>query len=234
MKINAHYDQRAAVHPAAAQWLDSPMPGVQRCMLDRMGGEVARATSLVRYAPGSAFSAHVHTGGEEFLVLDGVFQDEHGDYPVGTYVRNPPTSRHTPASEQGTTILVKLWQFDPEDRYQLVLDTQQQDWVALAERAGVSERVLYSDTRERVSLEAWEAQTRVQLTNEAGIELLVLEGSLTEQGEVFERHAWLRLPAGHTLDAVAGPDGVKVWMKRDHLLELARAPIQWAADAPSV
>src|SRR6516165_7170873 len=58
----------------------------------RIGDEVARATSVVRYAPKSRFSAHIHGGGEEFLVLDGVFQDEHGDFPVGSYIRNPPTS----------------------------------------------------------------------------------------------------------------------------------------------
>ena len=74
------------------------MAGVERRMLDRIGDEVARATSIVRYAAGSRFSPHTHGGGEEFLVLDGVFQDEHGDYPAGSYVRNPPTSRHTPGS----------------------------------------------------------------------------------------------------------------------------------------
>ena len=77
------------------------MVGVDRRPLDRIGEEVARATSIVRYAPGSRFSAHTHGGGEEFIVLDGVFQDEHGDYPPGTYVRNPPGTRHTPGSEPG-------------------------------------------------------------------------------------------------------------------------------------
>jgi ChrR-like protein with cupin domain len=56
-------------------------------------------------------------------VLEGVFQDEHGDYPTGTYVRNPPTSSHTPASEAGCTIFVKLWQFDPHDRTPVPIDT---------------------------------------------------------------------------------------------------------------
>jgi hypothetical protein len=65
------------------------MPGVERMMLDRIGDEVARATSLVRYAPNSTFSPHVHGGGEEFFVLEGEFGDEHRTYPAGTYVRNP-------------------------------------------------------------------------------------------------------------------------------------------------
>jgi anti-sigma factor ChrR (cupin superfamily) len=92
-------------------------------MLDRIGDEVARATSIVRYAPYSRFSPHTHAGGEEFLVLEGVFQDEHGDYPAGSYVRTPPTSSHTPGSEPGCTIFVKLWQFDPDDRTPVRIDT---------------------------------------------------------------------------------------------------------------
>ena len=79
----------------------------------------SRATTIVRYAPNSHFSKHSHTGGEEFIVLDGIFQDEHGDYSAGTYVRNPPTTSHTPRSDQGCIIFVKLWQFDMQDRNQL-------------------------------------------------------------------------------------------------------------------
>ena len=77
MNINANFDERAVVHSDQAPWTPSPIKGVERRMLDRIGDEVARATTIVRYAPGSSFSEHTHTGGEEFLVLDGVFQDEH-------------------------------------------------------------------------------------------------------------------------------------------------------------
>jgi len=89
MRINADFSKRVVIDTAAMEWEDSPMAGVQRRKLDRIGEEVARATSLVKYDPESYFSAHTHSGGEEFLVLDGVFSDEHGDYPAGTYVRNP-------------------------------------------------------------------------------------------------------------------------------------------------
>ena len=116
MELNADFSQRVAVHAARLPWVASPIAGVDRRMLDRIGDEVARATSIVRYAPASRFSAHTHGGGEEFLVLDGVFQDEHGDYPAGSYVRNPPTSRHTPGSAPGCVLFVKLWQFDLADR----------------------------------------------------------------------------------------------------------------------
>ena len=123
MELNADFSQRVAVHAAKLPWTPSPMAGVHRRMLDRIGDEVARATSIVRYAPHSHFSPHTHGGGEEFLVLDGVFQDEHGDYPAGSYVRNPPTTRHTPGSEPGCVIFVKLWQFDPADRTEVRIDT---------------------------------------------------------------------------------------------------------------
>jgi len=123
MNLNSDFGARAAVHAARLDWTPSPISGVDRRMLDRIGDEVAHATSIVCYAPHSHFAPHTHGGGEEFLVLDGVFQDEHGDYPAGTYVRNPPTSSHTPGSEPGCTIFVKLWQFDPDDRTPVRTDT---------------------------------------------------------------------------------------------------------------
>ena len=129
MQLNADFTRRAVVHAGTLDWVVSPMAGVHRRMLDRIGDEVARATSIVRYAQDSHFSPHVHDGGEEFLVLDGVFQDEHGDYPAGSYVRNPPTSRHTPGSAAGCTIFVKLWQFDLADRTQVRIATSGQAFV---------------------------------------------------------------------------------------------------------
>ena len=114
-------------------------------MLDRIGGEVARATTIVRYAPNSRFPAHIHGGGEEFLVLDGVFQDEHGDFPAGSYVRNPPGTRHTPGSAPGCTIFVKLWQFDPDDRTEVRLDGGDRTYAPVPGRPGVEVIELFQD-----------------------------------------------------------------------------------------
>ena len=193
-------------------------------MLDRIGDEVARATSIVRYAPHSHFSAHTHGGGEEFLVLDGVFQDEHGDYPAGTYVRNPPTSRHTPGSEPGCTIFVKLWQFDPDDRIQLGVDTLALVFVSALALPGVELAALFENACERVRVERWVSGTVIDMSVQGGIELLVLDGSFEEAGEEFTPHSWLRLPAGSRLQAIAGRDGCKVWVKSDHLARDLRFP----------
>jgi anti-sigma factor ChrR (cupin superfamily) len=186
-------------------------------MLDRVGDEVARATSIVRYAPESAFSPHIHPGGEEFFVLEGIFQDERGDYPAGSYVRNPPASRHTPRSQAGCTIFVKLFQFDPADRSHVTIDTRRADAVAAAERQGVSLIPLFSDGREDVRIEEWRADASVVLDVPGGFEALVLAGSFEEAGETFTQHSWLRLPRGSRLAAVAGAAGARLWIKTGHL-----------------
>ena len=219
MNLNADFRRRAVVHAGGLDWVASPMPGVQRRMLDRIGDEVARATSIVRYAPASHFSPHVHDGGEEFLVLEGTFQDEHGDYPVGSYVRNPPTSSHTPGSSAGCTIFVKLWQFDLADRTTVRIATAGQAFAAAKDRSSVSIIPLFQDAVEQVCLEEWAPQARVNIPSPAGLELLVLAGSFDEQGEHFIEQSWLRLPPGSTFAGVAGPSGCRVWAKSGHLVE---------------
>jgi ChrR Cupin-like domain len=193
-------------------------------MLDRIGDEVARATSIVRYAPHSRFSPHIHGGGEEFLVLDGIFRDEAGDYPAGTYVRNPPNSSHTPGSEPGCTIFVKLWQFDPEDRTQVRIDTCGLSFTPAPGLPGVEFAILYESPLELVLLEHWAPGTSVAVPLPGGIELLVLDGSFSEGGEDFIRLSWLRLPAGARLQAIAGPGGCKAWVKSGHLAHEPRPP----------
>lgn len=221
MELNANFNERVAVHTDQMAWLASPMPGVERRMLDRIGGEVARATTIVRYAPQSKFSEHTHTGGEEFIVLNGVFQDEHGDYPAGTYVRNPPTTAHTPRSELGCTIFVKLWQFDLRDRTQFRKTMAEE---LSAPIAGVASVELHRDDREVVTYSHIDAGAILHNADPGGIELLVISGSLTESGETLGGCAWLRLPEGSPLMATAGADGAKVWIKTGHLRH-AKPPV---------
>jgi len=217
LEINADFTRRVAVHAAALEWTPSPMAGVDRRMLDRIGGEVARATSIVRYAPRSHFSRHIHGGGEEFLVLEGVFQDEHGDYPAGFYIRNPPTSAHTPGSEKGCTIFVKLWQFDPADRESMRLDTSTLTYTPDPARPGVQGVKVFERRDETVTLERWSAGAEVPLAAPEGLELLVLEGDFLDGEEHFSYQSWLRLPPGAQTRVRAGAHGCRVWMKTGHL-----------------
>ena len=217
MNFNADFAKRAAVHTATLEWKPSPMPGVERRMLDRIGGEVARATSIVRYAPGSHFSPHVHGGGEELLVLEGVFRDEHGEFPAGCYVRNPPQSRHTPGSGPGCILFVKLWQFDLADRTHVRIDTNKMALLDVKGRDGVKVMPLFRDAREDVRLEQWAPGAAIEVDPNGGLELLVLEGGLSESGETFEPLSWLRLPIGAHFSARAGTHGCHVWIKEGHL-----------------
>ena len=221
MELNADFSRRVVVKAAETDWVASPMAGVERRMLDRIGEEVARATTIVRFAPGSEFSPHTHDGGEEFLVLEGVFQDEHGDFPAGAYIRNPPTSRHTPRADHGTTILVKLHQFDPADRTHVRVASDKLAPVAPAGRPGVTVAPLYADAREEVRIERWAPGASVALDAPGGMEAFVIEGGFAESGDALARWDWLRLPPGAALAARAGPEGARVWIKTGHLAGLA-------------
>ncbi|MGJ8556840.1 MAG: cupin domain-containing protein [Sulfitobacter geojensis] len=220
MNLNADFDSPVIVRSDQLEWQASPMKGVDRRMLDRIGGEVARATTIVRYAPGSAFSAHTHTGGEEFIVLEGVFQDEHGDFPAGTYVRNPPTTSHTPSSAEGCTIFVKLWQFDMDDRTQF-RKTMAEELAAPVN--GVAIAILHKDDREVVSYSHIDAEATLTSQAQGGIEVLVIDGSITVGDDTLRKNDWLRLPDGETLSAVGGPEGAKLWIKTGHL-PFAKSP----------
>ncbi|NMW30958.1 cupin [Altererythrobacter sp. RZ02] len=220
MEIHADFEQRVVVHSEQVDWVPSPMKGVDRRMLDRIGAEVARATSIVRYAEGSSFPEHTHGGGEEFIVLEGVFQDEHGDYPAGTYVRNPPTTHHVPRSDDGCTIFVKLWQFDAEDRNQFSLDINAAQYCA-GDVDAISAAILHEDQYETVTVERWNAGAGRELVVSGGLELLVLEGALTAGSEQLTRHNWLRMPDGDRLRAEAGADGAQIWIKTGHLSHIS-------------
>jgi anti-sigma factor ChrR (cupin superfamily) len=71
-------------------------------------------STLVRWAPKTRFNTHRHYGGEEIFVVHGVFADEHGTYPEGTWIRSPHMSQHTPFSEGGCTIFVKTGHLLPD------------------------------------------------------------------------------------------------------------------------
>jgi len=217
MEINADFSERVLLHTPLLEWQDSPMKGVRRRMLDRVGEEVARATSIVSYAPESHFSSHVHTGGEEFIVLEGVFQDEHDDFPAGSYIRNPPGSSHTPGSEPGCVIFVKLWQFDLADRTLVQVDMNSAAIKPDGMRTGVSVATLYSDSRETVTLEQWEPHSSVSIDASGGAEILVLDGAFIENGDSVQTLSWMRLPAGYVFEAQTSGNGARVWVKTGHI-----------------
>ncbi len=215
MRINADFSRIAIVDCSQAEWLSSPEAGVDRIMLDRVGDEVARATSIVRYAAGSSFARHEHAKGEEFLVLDGVFSDDHGDYPSGFYVRNPPGSGHSPYSKDGCQILVKLRQFDPNDLMPVVIDTGKAELWRADDAADYLP--LHQFGREQVQMVRIAAGRKYAVAaNSPGTEILIVSGSIRYDGQEFPAESWLRFPAEHAADLYANGDAV-LWVKQGHL-----------------
>jgi anti-sigma factor ChrR (cupin superfamily) len=218
MRLNANFAERVVVRPEDYRWVDSPMPGVERMMLDRIGDEVARATSLVRYAPNSSFSRHVHTGGEEYFVLEGEFGDEHGRYPVGSYVRNPVGSAHTPfVGEKGCLIFVKLQQFEKEDQRQCVIDTQNAEWSpGLVD--GLEVLPLHEYGTENVALVRWEPNTQFQPHwHRGGEEILVIEGEFRDEHGSYPAGSWIRSPDQSQHAPFTGDQGALIYVKVGHL-----------------
>ncbi len=215
MKLNADLSRPAAALLSELPWQPSPDGSVQRRMLDRDGGEVARATSVVRYPQNSRFPAHRHDRGEEFLVLEGVFSDEHGDYPAGTYVRNPPGSIHTPYSTAGCVLFVKLRQFASDDLERVVIDTRAATWSDL-DTAG-SRLPLHRHDDEAVALVRLEAgATLPDKSWPGGVEILVLEGIIEDTEGQHPADSWLRLPPG-TRRRFSSKSGALFYLKRGHL-----------------
>lgn len=194
--VNADFTRCVVAQAEDAVWYPSPEPGVTRRLLDRVGGEVARATSVVRYAPGAHFPSHVHGGGEEILVLEGVFADESGRYPAGFYLRSPIGSRHAPFSAEGCTLFVKLRQFAADDLRTCRLDTRRGGWRD-GDPAGVRVQMLHTHGREHVALERWTAgATCIRPVPAGGEEMYVLDGEIRVGTRVCAKDTWLRQPQG--------------------------------------
>jgi anti-sigma factor ChrR (cupin superfamily) len=216
MDLHADLSQRAVLDSNALNWTPSPMPGVEWRLLDRRGGEQARATSLVRYAPGRRFQRHWHGGGEEILVLQGTFSDEQGSYPAGTYLRNPAGSSHAPFSSDGCTILVKLQQMHPADQRRLVLDTNRGAWLP-GLVAGLEVMPLHGFGSEHVALVRWAPGTRFPAhSHPGGEEILVLDGVFQDEHGSYPDGSWLRNPPG-SVHTPWSETGCTIWVKTGHL-----------------
>ena len=216
MLINADFSLRASVTPEEQRWTASPQPGVERVMLDRVGGEKARATSLVRYAPGSSFQSHEHPGGEEILVLSGTFADDESDYPEGWYLRNPPGSSHSPSSPKGAVIFVKLWQMDANDQVVTRIDTHAP--ATWREVDGQQICPLHVSPRERVCLLRLPAGAEVLNPAEDDCELLIVSGALVEGNQHYAAGSWLRFPAGGFTTLHADEEGATVYFRQGQLI----------------
>jgi anti-sigma factor ChrR (cupin superfamily) len=213
--VNMDLGRRVVVDTHRQAWLASPSKTVWRKPLEREEAERGRTTSIVRFDADSYFPEHAHPLGEEILVLEGVFSDEHGDYGPGTYLRNPPGSRHSPFSRAGCVLFVKLDQFDPEDGASVRVNTETAAW--LPGQGGLEVMPLHDFKGEHVALVKWPAGERFQPhTHFGGEEILVLSGEFKDEHGDYPTGTWMRSPhLSRHHPFVAEP--TVIWVKVGHL-----------------
>lgn len=215
MRINAEFSQRVVVRPGAAAWVASPQQGVDRIMLDRVGEEVARATSFVRFAPGAAFTHHTHGGGEELFVISGAFEDKNGVHAAGSYIRDPVGSSHAPVSGPGCTLFVKLWQFDKGDGDRVEINTAAGAWRTAPEGFAIQPLHYFGGvTTFLVRLD--EGATLSRSIHPAGEEMVVLCGDCADAEGAYPPLSWIRDPGGRRQDLFS-PGGCTLFVKTGHL-----------------
>ena len=214
--LNMDFSQRVAINTSEMDWEASPSKGVWRKPLAREAAEHGHTTSVVRYDAGSSFSPHQHPLGEEILVLDGVFSDNHGDYPAGTYLRNPPGSSHSPGSEPGCVLLVKLDQFDPEDSTTVRIDTRADAW--LDAEGKVQIMPLHDFDNESVALQKWPVDARLRMHQHyGGEEVFVVSGCMYDEYGEYPAGTWIRSPHRSEHCPYVEEETI-IWIKTGHLL----------------
>ena len=216
MNLHSDYTQRVVLHQEDLPWVDSPEPGVQRRMLDRIGDEQAKATSIVRYEPNTRFVAHRHDLGEEILVLDGVLSDEYGDYPAGTYLMNPPGSSHAPYSESGCTLFVKLRHLGDEQRERELIDTNTAEWLQ-----GLVPGLTVMPLMRQGSgstLVRWAPNTYFNPHRHyGGEEIYVVYGVFADEYGTYPKGSWIRSP--HlSMHTPYSKEGCTIFVKTGHLI----------------
>lgn len=218
--LNADFAQRCVMHSPTLPWQASPLPGVHRRLLERDGGEVARATSIVRYNPGARFDEHVHELGEEILVLEGTFSDDSGDHGPGTYLKNPPGSRHAPRSDGGCLLFVKLRHLDPEDSQQCVIDTRRATWFQ-GMVPGLTVLPLSEHGTQHTAMVRWAPGTFFNPHRHwGGEEIFVVEGVFSDEHGHYPQGSWIRSPHLSTHQPYSR-EGCLIFVKTGHLPDAA-------------
>lgn len=191
--FNVNLSERIVINTAQQEWIDSPAKGVKRIPLEREFAESGRTTSVVTYEPGSSFQSHRHPRGEEIFVLEGTFSDEYGDYPAGSYLRNPPGSSHAPFSKDGCKILVKLNAMDEKDKAQVAIDTTKQVWQK--GHGNLEVMPLHTFGTENVALVKWPKDEKfIAHTHFGGEEIFVLQGEFIDEFGRYPQFTWIRSP----------------------------------------
>ena len=214
--LNMDFDKRVVIQTEQMDWHASPSISVFRKPLARANQESGHATSIVKYVKGASFEKHAHPKGEEILVLDGIFSDEYGDYPQGSYIRNPPGTSHSPFSKDGCTLLVKLHQFQSSDKEKLIINTNIAQWHQGI--GGLKVMPLHNHIHENAALVKWPKNEVFQAHNHlGGEEIYVIKGAFQDQYGKYPKGTWIRSPHNSQHTPFVEEETI-IWVKTGHLL----------------
>lgn len=215
MNINLDFTKKVVIETDKMDWSSSPSPSVFRKQLARADEESGHATSIVKYEAGASFKTHQHPKGEEIFVLDGIFSDEHGDYPAGTYIRNPAGTSHAPFSKNGCTLFVKLCQFQDSDITQICIDTNTTPW--LPGMGGLEVMPLHNHLYENTALVKWpKGEVFQPHSHYGGEEIFVISGTFKDQYGSYPKGTWSRSPHLSNHHPYVEEKTV-IWVKTGHL-----------------
>lgn len=217
--LNQNFHEKVVMQSSQFKSVSSPCDGVIRTLLERSeDSEYAISTTLVEFQPDSRFDEHIHDHGEELFVIEGTFSDEYGDYPEGTYIRNPNGTKHSPFSKKGCKLFVKLRQFDNKDDKRIIINTNKQSWLPGLVK-GLEVMPLHNFEHENTALVKWDKNTQFNFHQHfGGEEILVLNGTFYDEFGSYPKLTWIRNPhmskhTPYTLD-----DGALIFVKTGHLL----------------
>ncbi len=214
--LHMDFKQRIVVNTTQQNWEKSPAAGVWRKKLAREEAEQGHATSLVKFEPGSSFTEHDHPLGEEIIVLEGIFSDHTGDYPAGSYLRNPKGFKHAPFSHDGCIIFVKLHQFQKDDYQHICLKTTEHSW--RQGQGGLQVMPLHSHNGENTALVKWPAGERFTAHRHfGGEEIFVLQGEFCDEHGRYPQGTWIRSPHLSQHFPFVEEETI-IWVKTGHLL----------------
>ena len=213
--LNMDFTKRVVIETAQQEWIGSPEEGVWRKPLEREAAEHGYTSSIVKFDAGSSFKTHAHPRGEEIFVLAGVFSDENGDYPAGTYIRNPPGSHHAPFSNEGCTLFVKLDQFDKNDLTEVKINTHETPWRPGI--GGLEVMSLHEYKHEHVALVKWPKNEKFQPHRHfGGEEVFTLTGTFMDEYGEYPQGTWIRSPHLSAHDPFVKEETI-IWVKTGHL-----------------
>ena len=163
------------------------------------------------------FEEHIHDNGEEIFVLEGIFSDQYGDYPKGTYLRNPHNSNHVPFSKDGCKIFVKLRQFKKGDNISIVKNTLNSEWLQ-GLVPGLKVMPLHEYQTEHAAMVKWEPNTRFNAHKHwGGEEIYVVDGVFYDQFGAYPKGTWIRSPHLSEHQPFTRSEGALIFVKTGHL-----------------